>query len=166
MSQKRFLAATLITVVGLWLGTWWLAVSFIPSWGERGQFGDLFGSVNALFSGLAFAGLLVTVRLQQSQLELQRHELQLQRDELKLQREEMASSRKELERQVLAQQALYRATVAQIAVAAANAHIEAIKMDSESVNVTGRARFVNEIKVVASALEALANKVEGQNNAG
>lgn len=31
---------------------------------DMGQFGDLFGSVNALFSGLAFAGLAVTIFLQ------------------------------------------------------------------------------------------------------
>jgi len=28
---------------------------FFDSWETRGQFGDLFGSVNALFSGFAFA---------------------------------------------------------------------------------------------------------------
>lgn len=30
-------------------------------WGVRGQFGDLFDPVNALFSGLAFAGLVITI---------------------------------------------------------------------------------------------------------
>ena len=36
----------------------------INDWGQRGQFGDLFGVVNALFSGLAFAGLIITIRQQ------------------------------------------------------------------------------------------------------
>jgi hypothetical protein len=159
MSTGRFVTATLTAVLLLWLSTWLAAVYLLPNRGERGQFGDLFGSVNALFSGLAFAGLLITVRLQQQQLSTQQQEL-------KLQREEMASSRKELARQVSAQQALYRATVAQIAVAAANARIESIKMDSESVTPSGRDRFKKEIEAVAAALEALANKLEEEGSAG
>ena len=44
----------------------------INDWGQRGQFGDLFGVVNALFSGLAFAGLIITIRQQHLVLEYQR----------------------------------------------------------------------------------------------
>lgn len=32
-----------------------------PDWSERGQIGDMFGAVNTLFSGLAFAGVIVVV---------------------------------------------------------------------------------------------------------
>ena len=56
----------------------------LPDLAERGQFGDSFGAVNALFSGLAFAGLI-------SALFLQRNELQLQREELRLTRNELAA---------------------------------------------------------------------------
>src|SRR5918994_4689704 len=49
---------------------------------ERGQFGDLFGGVNALFTGLAFAGVIYTILLQSNELELQREELRLNREEL------------------------------------------------------------------------------------
>lgn len=35
---------------------------------DPGAFGDSFGAVNALFSGLAFAGVIVTLRQQQEQL--------------------------------------------------------------------------------------------------
>ena len=58
-----------------------------------GLFGDSFGAVNALISALAFAGVIVTFRLQRKELDLQRKELKAQRDEfaqqnktLKLQR--------------------------------------------------------------------------------
>lgn len=44
----------------------------INDWVHRGQFGDLFGVVNALFSGLAFAGLIITIRQQHLVLEYQR----------------------------------------------------------------------------------------------
>ena len=41
-------------------------------WTERGQIGDMFGVVNTLFSGLAFAGVIYTLLLQRHELELQR----------------------------------------------------------------------------------------------
>ena len=49
---------------------------------ERGQFGDMFGAVNALFSGLAMAGVIYAVYLQRTELVLQRHELKAQREEM------------------------------------------------------------------------------------
>jgi hypothetical protein len=132
----------------------------LPDWQSRGQFGDLFGSVNSLFSGLAFVGIFWALRLQQEQLSLQQTELRLQREELKLQREEMAASRSELANQVKAQKSLFRASVAQIAVASAQAQIEAIKMDSEQTNPSGRQSYVHKIEAVAQALAQLADKVE------
>ncbi|MBP7670663.1 hypothetical protein KA119_00005 [Candidatus Gracilibacteria bacterium] len=49
---------------------------------ENGQYGDMFGGLNALFSGLAFGGLIYTIYLQTKELELQRTEIKLQREEL------------------------------------------------------------------------------------
>lgn len=66
--------------------TW--AVSFlfvynnISSWTNRGTFGDSFGAVNALFSGLAFGGIIYTILLQRKELTLQRQELAETRVEL------------------------------------------------------------------------------------
>ena len=53
-----------------------------PDMATRGQFGDIFGGVNAAFTGLAFAGVIYTILLQRRELELQRDELRLTRDEL------------------------------------------------------------------------------------
>jgi hypothetical protein len=68
----------------------------------RGQFGDMFGVANALFSGLAFTALIVSLSMQRRELALQRDELrltriavELQRDELRLTREEMVLARRE-----------------------------------------------------------------------
>lgn len=47
-----------------------------------GTFGDQFGAVNALFSGLTFAGLIYTIILQKQELSLQREELKLTREEM------------------------------------------------------------------------------------
>jgi hypothetical protein len=49
---------------------------------ERGTFGDMFGGVNALFSGLAFAGVIYAILLQRRDLELQRVELRGQREQM------------------------------------------------------------------------------------
>jgi hypothetical protein len=53
-----------------------------PRMDVRGQFGDLFGGVTALFTGLAFGGVIYTILLQSNELELQREELRLNREEL------------------------------------------------------------------------------------
>jgi hypothetical protein len=47
-----------------------------------GEFGDMFGGVNALFSGLAFVGVIYAILLQRRELQLQREELALTRTEL------------------------------------------------------------------------------------
>jgi len=49
----------------------------LPSWSERGQFGDMFGGVNALFSALAFAAVAYAILLQRNQLVAQEHDLVL-----------------------------------------------------------------------------------------
>ncbi|MCW5557571.1 MAG: hypothetical protein KIT22_07050 [Verrucomicrobiae bacterium] len=45
-------------------------------WERRGQLGDMFGGLNALFSGLAFAGLVYALVLQRQQLLLQQIEIE------------------------------------------------------------------------------------------
>lgn len=69
----------------IWL-TWPISEYSI---GQSGVFGDSFGVLTALFSGLAFSGLIITILLQREDLKLQRDDLKLQRDELKETREEL-----------------------------------------------------------------------------
>lgn len=80
---------------------------------SMGTFGDTFGAANALFSGLAFAGMIIALHQQKKELRMQREVLELQRKDLKLQikelantnaaldgqKEEMANQKKELEQQ-------------------------------------------------------------------
>ncbi len=62
---------------------WGIAVYYsLPCWQDRGTFGDMFGGVNVLFSGLALAGVVVALFLQRQELKLQREELKLTRQEL------------------------------------------------------------------------------------
>ena len=50
---------------------------------DRAFYGDSFGSINTLFSGLALAGIIFTILLQKNELKLQRLELKDTRVELK-----------------------------------------------------------------------------------
>lgn len=51
-------------------------------WEQLAQLGDMYGAPNALFSGLAFAGVIFAIHLQREDLDLQRKELELTRIEL------------------------------------------------------------------------------------
>lgn len=63
----------------------------ISGWsvGQSGVFGDSFGIITALFSGLAFAGLIWAILLQRDDLRLQKVELALTREVLKDQKEQL-----------------------------------------------------------------------------
>ena len=65
----------------------------------KGQFGDMFGAANALFSGFAFLGIIYTIYLQRNELALQREELRLTRDELKRSAAAQENSEKALSKQ-------------------------------------------------------------------
>ncbi len=66
---------------------------FFDNWSGSGTFGDTYGALNAIFSGLAFAGVIVTILIQKRELQNQRIELQLQRSEMKETRKEFLTSR-------------------------------------------------------------------------
>lgn len=92
------LIAAVITVFVLWGLNWLLLWLYAGESDKRGQFGDMFGSVNALFSGLAFAFLIYTIWLQREELTLQREELKLQREALEFQAQELKRQADELEK--------------------------------------------------------------------
>ncbi len=73
---------------------------FYPEMSDRGLFGDMFGGINAIFSGLAFLGVIYTILLQSKELKLQREELELTRKELKRTAEAQEKSEKALLKQV------------------------------------------------------------------
>lgn len=145
----------IIGVLVIWLATPIAAYFIFDNWTERGQFGDVFGSANALFSGFAFVGLIYTIWLQ-------RNELEMQRDELKLQREEMIASRAELANQTAAQMALFHATAAQITVASAQAEIEALKMEINTNYAYINQDTITKVRAVATALSSLSDRVENK----
>src|SRR4051794_21505920 len=65
-----------VAVITLWAGSAALIFRLYPhDPTARGTFGDLFGAVNALFSGLAFLGVVVALVIQGEQLRLQQQEI-------------------------------------------------------------------------------------------
>ncbi|NVZ13708.1 MULTISPECIES: putative phage abortive infection protein [unclassified Pseudomonas] len=68
------LILVLVAVFSIWSGAWYWIDGHINVGGiteniaARGQFGDKFGAVNALFAGFAFAGIIFTIFMQNREL--------------------------------------------------------------------------------------------------
>lgn len=80
----------------LWIGAgvlcvWWVSTLIILisglDWPQRGQFGDMFGAVNSLFSGLAFAGVIIAIFLQREDIKLTQEEIRTLKEQTKKQNE-------------------------------------------------------------------------------
>ena len=77
---------TIFGVILLWILTIIVLPMFFPDISERGQFGDSFGAINALFSGLAFAGAIWAILMKKKELARQQ-ELENTLEEIKGQKE-------------------------------------------------------------------------------
>jgi len=88
-----------IGVVLLWFLSGIVIYFMADNWSDRGTIGDMFGVVNALFSGLAFVGLLYAIYLQREDLKLNREEVRMNRRELKKSAEAQEKSEQALVKQ-------------------------------------------------------------------
>ena len=154
-SQVVAISLIVIFILAIWFINFLVVFNVFPSWAVRGQFGDLFGSVNALFSGLAFAGLIYTIFLQ-------RRELALQREELKLQREEMAKSREELANQARVLELTFLATITQSKISALQTVVAAEEMDSLGRNPGTRQPYSDKIRKIAEDMNKLIDDLESK----
>jgi hypothetical protein len=80
-------------VACLWLLCTLAIYLLLPDWQTRGTAGDSFGAVNALFSGLAFAGVIYALNLQRKELGYQRDEMLATRKVYEAQLAEMHAMR-------------------------------------------------------------------------
>ncbi len=87
--KTKWLVLVAVIVLAVWLCNWYFLKDIGST--ERGTFGDMFGGINALFSGLAFAVFIFTLIQQRAELALQRRELQLTRNEMVGQREQLVN---------------------------------------------------------------------------
>lgn len=93
IDNDRWIIWVALGVTTLIIGLWFLTIYFLEGDKERGTFGDMFGSINALFSGLAMAGIILTILLQRKELKLQREELRDTRGEFEKQNETLRLQR-------------------------------------------------------------------------
>ncbi|NVK53521.1 MAG: hypothetical protein HWD85_11350 [Flavobacteriaceae bacterium] len=99
-TKSKLLVTLIVLVIIIWVLSAVFIIYFLDNWSDRGTFGDLFGAINGLFSGLAFAGLLYTIVLQKQDLEMQRNEMLMNRTELKKSAKAQEKSEKALKDQV------------------------------------------------------------------
>lgn len=95
-NNKHWITFILIAIVAIliWRSTFYIipffAVKYFPGINAQyptyGEIGDMFGAVNAIFSGLAFAGIIITILLQKTELSEQRKELTETRNEFQVNR--------------------------------------------------------------------------------
>ncbi len=84
INKKNIITGTLL-IISLWiLSAILISILIEPS--KQGAFGDMFGSINALFSGLALFGIILSILIQHNELSLQRAELSETRAEFKTNR--------------------------------------------------------------------------------
>lgn len=97
--KKHPYGSAIISVL-LFFVLYFLAIEYVyPVMSDRAYFGDMFGGINALFSGLAFLGVIYAIILQREELRLQRNELKMTREELKRSAEAQEKSEKALSKQ-------------------------------------------------------------------
>ncbi len=72
----------IVFVIIIWSASGLVIYHLGDNWGDRGTMGDMFGAVNALFSGLAFAALLFTIFQQREEIRMNRIALEQNRHEL------------------------------------------------------------------------------------
>lgn len=80
-----FLLVGAIIIIGVCIWGIWIFPKLISSVLVRGQWGDSFGVVTALFTGLAFIILIWTLHVQKDELKLQREEIKGQKETLQKQ---------------------------------------------------------------------------------
>lgn len=71
----------LLLIAIAWLISIYVLNHYFPKLDERAIFGDSFGTINSLFSGLALGGIIYTIFQQKKELKLQREEISKTREE-------------------------------------------------------------------------------------
>lgn len=128
-----------LAILLIWVGTFAMGTRLTAA---RPSFGDLFTALAALFSGLAFAGVIYALRLQMRELALQREELQATRDELA--------------RSATAQEATQTGVENQVRVAALSALIEAAAKEGGQTGVYANEETLGTFQRAVAELKRLA----------
>ena len=86
LKKAIFTLVSIILIYGLYA---FIVTKLYPNLPDRGLFGDMFGGINALFAGLALAGVVVAIILQRQELNNQKREFEKQDRTSQIQRFEL-----------------------------------------------------------------------------
>lgn len=153
--DKTWFAFVMLTLIAGAIIYVWLKVPNIMASGltkadNAGTYGDSFGSVNALFTGLAFSGLVFSILLQQRQIRLQREDFLSQLDE-------MEDSRETVERQNGLLEVQNQLMRAQIEVQILQVEARAAEMES-TVNQINAQEYISGSQPRRSQLDSITTR--------
>lgn len=131
--KTNFLIASTIMVFATWAISGFIIFQLSDNWSDRGTMGDMFGAVNALFSGLAFAALLYTIILQREEIKQNRAEIILNRQELTKSVNAQQSSQEALKQQVVQAHLAAQLNAMNTVVNYYTSHIESSKSTEEII---------------------------------
>lgn len=92
MQSKKWIVIGSFSIILLWVGYYFV----IKTVDEPGTFGDMFGGLNTLFTGLAFAGVVISLMQQNEALKQQQEALDKQKEELVLYKNELKDNTAQL----------------------------------------------------------------------
>jgi len=145
----RLVSLAVLAILLVWIFYGFVVFYTLPDWPERGTFGDMFGAINALFSGLALAGIILAIFLQKQELELQRKELELTRQELA-----RTAKAQEQSREALRTQAYTLNLSAQVSV-------YTTLLEEQRSPISGAAEHMGQLKSLLKQLQAELERNKG-----
>jgi septal ring factor EnvC (AmiA/AmiB activator) len=134
VKKVNFLIISIIIVLLIWSISGLTIYLISDNWGDRGTIGDMFGAVNALFSGLAFAALLYTLQLQREEIKLNRTEIALNRNELSKSVKAQQESQEALKQQVTQTHLTAQLNAMNTVISYYNSQIESSKSTQETID--------------------------------
>ncbi|WP_405211195.1 putative phage abortive infection protein [Dokdonia sp. Asnod2-E02] len=177
---KTIIGWSISIVVVFWLINM-VSLGFMDS-NERGTLGDMFGAVNAVFSGLAFAGIIISLYMQRIDLKNQKEQLELNYEEVKQTNREFKIQNQTLQIQKFENQYykmidLHRGNVGEFSIpffdllgdsptSTINISIEKKSPNIILREVTGKKGFVDMAKELKYCFECSLNILMEENNFG
>ena len=159
----QYFGGALILIVGLMvIYNWALGVWLGPLDG-RGEFGDQFGAVNAVLTGTAFFGVMLSVMIQSRDLRSQTRALELQQEALRLQITEFKEQKEEMRRSAEAQEVSNEIERLKIRIEALKQRIGFNLVKYQQAGSEGGGRLVAHDRVadLLAQLDVLVSEVEG-----
>ena len=150
----------LFIVVIIWIASLFVIPYFLTDLQKRALLGDSFGTINSLFSGLAFAGIIYTILLQRKELALQRQELR----ETRLELERSATAQENSERQQRRQSENLKITAKLNALSTLVSYYSNVETKTKNFDGARHKEAQTEQERYISRIKELLNKKEGYND--